>query len=1191
MLLRAAQRKDKRQGGSGGEGGRRRKAAFLKGEEEAERERERGREGERERGREGERKGRGLGVEEMRPRRHRSGMGASVETAAGGVGGGNASGSRAGGATGFVVTNGDGSNGSIKRGESEQQVWVGSHVAKRANAVGGNASGNFSFPFTSFSSGQTNGISERLHAVQRDIQQALGTSGEVEHVRRRSGNGVHRNNGTDGSPRGSRHFEGKNNVALNSEVYGAKVMNAFRAARRTADKIQTSATAAVQMRAMELQERTTGKLPAAISFGQLASTSSSSTISNRRERRMTKRKSSLRSSRVLSGEDNATSTSNSNAVQYEGREGRSGDNLTGVSLPWNGTDSWRDRWATERLRNIYSSTELKRVLQSLNRIEDGIAAINKKKIGIDYDIRGNKKKSSKKTKKRPRPRFPPALKAAKFNGNTSYSSSMHDNAEHSDASSECADKSKEKHQSISISTGANSAQASKYKKGTNSWESERITEILEKVPFMSSQRYATNKSENDDPMMRKSKSDNELQNLMRKEDAATYVGRTDNIRHIFESKNNLTNEGTWEGIVRALSRFGGVEKGNSIESREYSEGTEVSIKKSISSPNILSDINKVLKHIERPGWLSYGKTGEHDVDTRIREAGAPAMYSKEIAWRLRSIPVSLRKASERMLSLTPEADKIFDMLHKPGSLVTTFDETRDESVAHAERSSRNGADRRQFWRSIRDEGRMITIVTTASLPWMTGTAVNPLLRAAYLAMADKKVTLVVPWVPKEDQEKLFPGGRTFQSPEEQDKFVRDWLHDRVGFAPKMKIRFYPGRYAAEKCSIMPVGDISSVIPDKEADVCVLEEPEHLSWYHHGRRWTDKFAHVVGIVHTNYLDYARREEGGAVKSALLKRINQWVCRVYCDKIVKLSDAVQPLPRESTLWVHGVSPKFLDVGMKMKKALDNRQMKGQHAFERQDDVTFSKGCYFIGKAIWGKGYTELLELLKSNMGSNGKALDVDIFGSGDDLQAIQAGAKDKGLDHVIFHGARDHADSSIHQYKVFVNPSRSDVVATTTAEALAMGKFVVVADHPSNEFFKQFENCLIFRTPKEFDEKIAYALRSQPKALSMREMHTLSWEAATERFLEIAEVETGKKDPANNFVDNFLFVAHKAMTGNEVARVAFGGGANTKNQPKDVTDLEGRGKFGQSIFDRGNGPWSGNKGNKPNNKNDMSVRANL
>lgn len=140
---------------------------------------------------------------------------------------------------------------------------------------------------------------------------------------------------------------------------------------------------------------------------------------------------------------------------------------------------------------------------------------------------------------------------------------------------------------------------------------------------------------------------------------------------------------------------------------------------------------------------------------------------------------------------------------------------------------------------------------------------------------------------------------------------------------------------------------------------------------------------------------------------------------------------------------------------------------------------------------------------------------------------------------------------------------------------MGKFVVVADHPSNEFFKRFENCLIFRSPEEFDEKIAYALRSTPKPLSAEDAHTLSWEAATERFLDVAEVDVQRKDHVNRCVDDMLAVLHKAMTGNEVARVALGGGMNTKEQPESVTDLDGRGIFGQSIFDRGNGPWSGNK----------------
>ena len=72
-------------------------------------------------------------------------------------------------------------------------------------------------------------------------------------------------------------------------------------------------------------------------------------------------------------------------------------------------------------------------------------------------------------------------------------------------------------------------------------------------------------------------------------------------------------------------------------------------------------------------------------------------------------------------------------------------------------------------------------------------------------------------------------------------------------------------------------------PGLQADVAVLEEPEHLNWYHHGRRWTDKFRHVVGVIHTNYLDYALREEDGEAKAKALAIMNQLVCRMHCHKV--------------------------------------------------------------------------------------------------------------------------------------------------------------------------------------------------------------------------------------------------------------------------------------------------------------------
>jgi hypothetical protein len=97
---------------------------------------------------------------------------------------------------------------------------------------------------------------------------------------------------------------------------------------------------------------------------------------------------------------------------------------------------------------------------------------------------------------------------------------------------------------------------------------------------------------------------------------------------------------------------------------------------------------------------------------------------------------------------------------------------------------------------------------------------------------------------------------------------------------------YVLQFSKERRSILPAGDTSQFISSSVADIAILEEPEHLNWYHHGKRWTDKFNHVVGIVHTNYLEYIKREKNGALQAFLVKHINNWVTRAYCDKVLHL-----------------------------------------------------------------------------------------------------------------------------------------------------------------------------------------------------------------------------------------------------------------------------------------------------------------
>ena len=231
----------------------------------------------------------------------------------------------------------------------------------------------------------------------------------------------------------------------------------------------------------------------------------------------------------------------------------------------------------------------------------------------------------------------------------------------------------------------------------------------------------------------------------------------------------------------------------------------------------------------------------------------------------------------------------------------------------------------------------------------------------------------------------------------------------------------------------------------------------------GESWTAKFKHVVGIVHTNYFVYASDQPAAFIRAPGMRLLCSWMCRAHCHRLIKLSGTLGRFAPEKELVenVHGVRYSFLETGKEVRKRL--RALGGA----KSDQIFGAEAqptVYFIGKMLWSKGLLSLMELVKYAEESAGIKIHIDMYGGGPDKDAAEERAKSLDVD-MAFLGPIDHGELGF-THKIFINPSTSEVLTTTTAEALAMGKFVVVPSHPSNDFFAQFANCLTYTNKEEF-----------------------------------------------------------------------------------------------------------------------------
>lgn len=229
--------------------------------------------------------------------------------------------------------------------------------------------------------------------------------------------------------------------------------------------------------------------------------------------------------------------------------------------------------------------------------------------------------------------------------------------------------------------------------------------------------------------------------------------------------------------------------------------------------------------------------------------------------------------------------------------------------------------------------RKIWIVTTAALPWKTGTSINPLMRALYILRKSPghEVFLMIPWLEdRVDRVDLygtdinFDDGRAGRM--QQIDFVKNWASKSAKMpveANKLLFRFYPAKYQRQLGSIFPLINICSLIKKADADVAILEEPEHINWLRmpsiqeasdyddasdRCASWSDDFNHVIGIIHTNYPAYAKGQGAisGLITAPTIGLLSSIVVQAYCHRVIKLSETLPNFApwKECTCNVHGV-----------------------------------------------------------------------------------------------------------------------------------------------------------------------------------------------------------------------------------------------------------------------------------------------
>ncbi|GAB6043773.1 glycosyltransferase [Endothiovibrio diazotrophicus] len=367
------------------------------------------------------------------------------------------------------------------------------------------------------------------------------------------------------------------------------------------------------------------------------------------------------------------------------------------------------------------------------------------------------------------------------------------------------------------------------------------------------------------------------------------------------------------------------------------------------------------------------------------------------------------------------------------------------------------------------------VITTAALPWRTGPAYLSLWHACGLAALGYRVLYRIPRLSPDSQRRLW-GKVRFAD----DAAHFAWLAEeagRLGCPALPRLASYPGRYSATLRSIVPLRPVVAGLPPCRA--LILEEPEHLAW-HPATPPRHRIAagRVVGVVMTNYPHYvaAAGWPGARLAAQVVERGHRWLIRRHTDLALSIS------PAEGLEWLFRPQREARITGV-------------LSPYATVPPVTAeTRGVYFLGRLVWDKGLDQVIELARRS------AIPVDLYGDGPDAAAIEARAREVNAPIRLF-GPHPSPWEWLPRYRAFLNPSRSEVLCTATADALVAGRHVILPDCPANRPFLGYPNAHPFDDLEGALRALERAM-GEPPAEPTTIRHDFDWMNACSNLARIA-----------------------------------------------------------------------------------------